>query len=124
MTEMTPAEAIYFAAAALPSAERPAYLARMCADRGDLRQVVEKMLAAKQDMGDFLEPSAAAPPADAGTQAFGPSPDGMTATFGAGSAELTADYPGKDEYSGAVIAGKYTLVEVIGEGGMGSVWRA
>src|SRR5262245_21147678 len=30
----------------------------------------------------------------------------------------TADYPGRDEQAGAVIAGKYTLVDAIGEGGM------
>ena len=32
--------------------------------------------------------------------------------------------PGQYEQAGVVIAGKYTLVEGIGKGGMGSVWRA
>ena len=111
MTEMTSAEAIYFAAAALPPAERAAYLARACAGRDDLRQMVEGMLAAKPEMGDFLEPSAAGP-------------DGMTHTFGSGAAGSTADYPGKDEHVGVILAGKYKLVEAIGEGGMGSVYMA
>ena len=39
-----------------------------------------------------------------------------------GSAESPADVPGADELTGTVIAGKYTLDEIIGEGGMGSVW--
>ena len=35
-----------------------------------------------------------------------------------------ADVPGKDESVGTVLAGKYKLVEEIGEGGMGSVFMA
>jgi len=120
MTEMTPAEAVFFAAAALPPAERPAYLARACAGRDDLRQVVERMLAAQPEVGDFLEPPPSTP-ADATADL--PAPD-ATATFGTAAAEATVDRPGRGEESGAVIAGKYTLVEPIGEGGMGSVWRA
>jgi len=85
--------------------------------------VVERMLAAQPDVGDFLEPSPAAS-ADAGTRAFGPPPDGGTRTFGSAAHSPTADHPSKDEHAGAVIADKYTLVEPIGEGGMGSVWRA
>src|SRR5262245_19253599 len=47
------------------------------------------------------------------------------ALAGAGhAAETTADYTGPDAQAGMVIDGKYTLGELIAEGGMGSVWRA
>ena len=36
MTEMTPAEAVFFAAVALPAADRAVYLARACAGNDDL----------------------------------------------------------------------------------------
>src|SRR5262245_24955867 len=114
---MTPAEAIYFAAAALPDADRAAYLARVCAGADELRRQVERMLAARPEFGDFLEP----PPA--------PSSGGETGTFApdappAAAAGPTADFPGRDEHVGSVLAGKYKLIEEIGEGGMGSVYMA
>ena len=50
--------------------------------------------------------------------------EGTVSFAGGNDADATADRPGRDEVAGAVIAGKYTLVEPIGEGGMGSVWRS
>src|SRR5262249_36314323 len=117
MTEMTPAEAVYFAAAALPEADRAAYLARACARDDDLRRRVERMLAARPEVGDFLEPPPAAPAGGAaGTFAPGAPP--------AEAAEPTADYPGRGEQIGSGLAGRSKLGEAIRGGGMGSVYLA
>ena len=116
MSEMTPAEALFFAAAALPAADRAGYLLRACAGNEELRIRVERMLAVQPEVGDFLEPARA-------------SADGPTGTFAAGDPTAapggdTADFPGKDEHVGAILGGKYKLIEEIGEGGMGSVYMA
>ncbi len=66
------------------------------------------------------------------TEAFGAAPaESPAATIGedatAAGAAPAAPTPGRTSRDGQadeVIANKYTLVEPIGEGGMGSVWRA
>jgi serine/threonine protein kinase/WD40 repeat protein len=107
MTEMSPAEAIFFAAAALPSTERAAYLAKACAGHDDLRRRVEQMLTARPVVGDFLEPV----PADSLTQA-------------SERQASTKHHNNPTACVGSILAGKYKLIEEIGEGGMGSVYMA
>ncbi|WP_425614261.1 protein kinase [Anatilimnocola sp. NA78] len=91
-------------------ADREAYLAATCANHPDVRQRVEALLHAAADAGSFLEvPLAAVVQA---TAEFTP------------SSEVTRSLARQGESLDEVIAGKYKLLKMIGEGGMGSVYRA
>jgi serine/threonine protein kinase/tetratricopeptide (TPR) repeat protein len=99
---------IFLAALQQPDpAARAALLDRACGADRALRGAVEELLREQEQLGSFLEQPALA---GAGTGPFAPSP-GEELKTAAG------------EGAGTVI-GPYKLVEVIGEGGMGTVWMA
>ncbi len=108
MTDLDPLESLFFAALERAPTERPAFLDDACKDNPALRERVERLLNAQQQAGQFLEA-----PAQTGT--FPPAENEQAPT---------ADYPGRDETVGAILGGKYKLIEEIGEGGMGSVYMA
>src|SRR6516225_11539921 len=85
-------------------AERAAFLDRECGGDAELRARVEALLRAND--------AAPLPPAP-----------GATVDSAPGQPE-TEDYGDPTARVGSILAGKYKLVEAIGEGGMGSVFLA
>src|SRR4051794_27800369 len=93
--------------------KRACLLAELCGTGRDRLKRLERLLIAKSAAGSFLEPPAPASAADT-----------ETPTSAGADVAVTSNFPGKDERAGTVVAGKCTLVEPIGESGMGSLWRA
>src|SRR5215831_7887927 len=99
------AKTLFLAASELADpAERAAYLDRECGGDVELRARVEALLRAND--------AAPLPPAP-----------GATVDSAPGQPE-TADHGDPTARVGAILAGKYKLIEEIGEGGMGSVYLA
>jgi WD40 repeat protein len=103
---------LFLAALAVAPPERGAWLERECGQDVELRQRVELMLAAHdtpQSLLDRLAPAA------------GP-PEGATGALAGPLAGPPSTPAG--EKVGDLVAGRYKLLQQIGEGGMGTVWMA
>jgi eukaryotic-like serine/threonine-protein kinase len=115
------ADELFLKACGMAPAARSAFLARACAGDEDLRRAVDSLL------GAYATRAPAVPAADELSPAARSESHEPRAAVAPPTVTLPEDeagLPPKDDRVGARLAGRYELLELLGEGGMGSVFKA
>jgi hypothetical protein len=119
MAEVNPCASDIFAEAIKQESveERGAFVVRACGDNAELRREIESLLKAHDEIVKWT------PFIGLGNLANSPQPvvEATIAPTSRTGAQLRPNPPVASE---SLVAGRYKLLQQIGEGGMGSVWMA
>jgi serine/threonine protein kinase/tetratricopeptide (TPR) repeat protein len=115
------AEEIFGAALDLPHDERLTFVERACAGMPGVRAEVERLLAAEQRAGSFLERPAFG---GTGSSAGGGPPGEVTLDPSPRSPARSLQEPARGFHEGQVVCGRFTIHHFIARGGMGEVYEA